>query len=733
MARTRTLFALFGLAALVAMALLPSASAFDDLFIDGCAGNGLSPAPNPGPVVAGSTNACEAWYQTFEEYTPSTDGGNSALDGLHNPAAYDNQNGPGNAASQAIPTDPNIPSDFVGLTDIEYKAASTDAPSWAYQHLTASTSDTSDPIYAVLNAQDYSSVTEYGADDVEPTNYMGAQQTGQTLSTPGNEIIAWYGYWQPQQGDGVFHEQGDCTPSWTFCAGTNFVWRGSNTGEGTTGENLVGYLWNIPGGEAAGGGNNVPVVGGLPAADVVDVENNLCPDATQNAFSCGSGASYVGTVAVGEGMAGNCNKWQSYDANCISPEPSVPFLDQSNGTGTTGSQDSWNTGGGWFSTSPEDSLIIGKYTISVFGPASSQDPTSPYIMKVKSDGSTQGFFRDMNYYQAIAPGLGATYLSTMHVPRDEIANLGAGQTPVPIPAPVIDAVNNASDVAHYTCPTNSVTNPVNGQNGPCARDDRQSVAQDNAAHVTPSGASGMPYISVDLTGYVPSYAYPYDQSFENYYCGTTLGGAAGNNCIPSPPVGVFGYLANVGYPVEGLSTSFEPSALFLTGQETGFVWTDVNGDGFIGEPDSFTVQEYRAGVFNTANVGPTDCKGTNDCVTGYADQLGDVTVTPVGGWPAGSFFVEHSTDPTNAQPFQFGNTNTYSYLTPLNGNTPAVLTVSSTFCGADAGTCPTQDGILVPTGTATGLTSSINGHITWTEGTQTYDFNQGTVSTTQSV
>ncbi|MHB8586269.1 MAG: hypothetical protein ACYDDF_10610 [Thermoplasmatota archaeon] len=568
---------------------------------------------------------CEGWYATFEvEVTNPTQ---------HDPSAYNDANGPKGQETQAIPPDPVIPSRFVGLPDILVKPAAQDAPAWVQSHLPTNT-------YAVLDAQEYGSLTVVGDDEpATPYGYLGAEALHQTWTEPSNMFLAFYGYWHPIVGDNVIHDE-ECGQPY-FCSPTDeFVYRGDNTGEA-----VQGLAWNFPGGYSVYFG--------------------------QGAF-------------VGTGLAGNCKLYAQYDQGCISPSPAFNWWDTTNAS-QNGNYQAWQAGGGWSGYTPEDSLVVSRYIVSVFGPTNLAE-LSNYTYQIDAPASTPGFFRDMDWYQALAPAsVQELYLSTMHRVRDT-----EQETQIPnvltTPPIVNQTEQQAFDTEAYTCPTSPA--------GVCARDVRQIVAKENQPKAVPPGAESAPYITATFNTVAPYPFYTPDSTWDQYWCAQTGMSPCLLNSIPYE--GLQG-VASVGNPYLGNGqTTFAASAPMIYAETTAWAWYDADGDGYIGHPDNYTVQQYNAGMFATANTGT----GDNDIVRGLANQFNGVAASPSSaGWPPGSFLVRNFEFPLHGAPL--GDPGQGNYLTPLSGTSPAKL--RSGACAEGATTCGTIDALIIPSGTAEGL------------------------------
>ncbi|MHB8586995.1 MAG: hypothetical protein ACYDDF_14290 [Thermoplasmatota archaeon] len=625
---------------------------------------------NPDAAWQAAGVNCPAWYGQFKVELNNTS--------VHNPQAYDDANGPAPyELVRPIPADPAIPSRFVGLSDILLKDPAQDAPIGVQQAL-AATAPTSAPIHAVLDAQMYGTVQAYLDNDFEPTAYFGAQSVGHTITMPDYTIVAWYGFWQENNGDNSIEDQ-SCTQPY-FCGPQDeFVWRGSNTNE-----SMEGMLWDYP----APYNPNVPGVVGVGIAPGEDIEAG--------------------------GMAGNCQAYAQYDADCFAPGPVSTYWDQSNWT--TGQQ-SWPVSGGGAALAPEESLLVNHYMITVFGPLTLGE-NSNYSYQVDAPASTPGFFRAMDWYQALAPGsVASLYSSSLFPVRDAVNNVTLPT--LPIPTTVTDTEQNASDDAFNTCP--SQASP--GQASVCARDTRQIVALANQASVSPAGSLGAPFLSANLQIAVPDFTYlptGNGQPFSTYWCAQV---GQPSNCMSNvPPAGTIGYLFGVGAPLGAAGksngeTSYMPGT-FLVGATQAFVWDDNNHDGYIGSPDQHTIDQYLAGNYPTANV------GGGDSILGVAPQIQTLTVTPLGGgWPAGSFLVYNAANPYDSGPLGPPD---HQYFTPLAGTTPVTLPMDPTTCQGAATGCVTRDGLFIPEGTLTGLAGDVHGTVGWVETTgtvsQSYSF-----------
>ncbi|MHB8586996.1 MAG: hypothetical protein ACYDDF_14295 [Thermoplasmatota archaeon] len=654
---------------------------------------------NPDVLWQTAQQNCPGWYSQFKVIVTDTS--------THNPLAYNDANGPApDELVRSIPADPAIPSRFVGLPDVLVKDASADAPPSVYKALTAS-EPTSAPIHAVLDAQLISTTAGYADNDFNPAAYFGARGLQQTMTYPAYVMFAWYGYWQENSEDNAIDDQ-SCTQPY-FCGPQDeFVWRGLNTNE-----SVEGLKWDFPGSWLQGG-NPLPT--------------------------------------VGAGYAGNCQAYAQYDQDCYAPGPVSGYWDQSNWT--TGQQ-SWPDAGGYPTIAPEQTLVASHYVITVFGPQSLQE-TSNYSYTVDAPATTPGFFRAMDWFQALAPAaVSSLYVSTVHnVHNTSVTSfIPPGLIPT-IPPFITSNISSAENSTNFvfqnasyaeedalrTCPSQTPTQPESI----CARDVRQSVAQANQANVSPPGATDAPYIGGSFQIAVPGFTYlptGNGQPFSAYWCGQV---GQPSSCMQViPETGVIGYAAGIGYPLGSClvpacigpalvnqgngETTYMPPGFVIIGATQAWAWDDVNHDGYIGSPDEHTIQQYLAGNYATANI------GGGDLLTGVAPQLPGVTVSPgAGGWPSGSYYVTNAENPYASSPLGPGPS---TYLTPLSGQ-GSVFLRTDPLCSGGATGCATEDGLFIPEGTLAGLTGEIVGTISWTEttsnGQQSYSFHQD-VKWTQSV
>ncbi|MHB8586073.1 MAG: hypothetical protein ACYDDF_09620 [Thermoplasmatota archaeon] len=715
----------------------------------------------PDAVTTTALPNCVSYYATFEVNLPGTNGA-----GSHNPAAVDNTPNPRNDETQGLPADPEIPSQFVGLTQIQVKPAVDgsvpgDAPAnvQAWPGFGANT-------FAVFDQQEITQLQQIeGPGAIAPVSYMGAETVGHSWTSPSNNFIAYYGYWNDVNGNGVIDQSTDgpaqCGQP-QFCnAQDEFVWRGQNTGE-----NLVGYQWVFPTSTPEGGPNTgydglSDFCGGIEGPFVC-------------IFSPQDGPMEVGQVVIGAGLAGNCAKWQQYSADCVSPVPEGQWVDFSNYTNRPGQVWAMGSNGcagelvfcgaSYSEVTPEETLLISRYVVSVVGPTNLVNPTSPTIITVNADPSTKGFFRDTDWFQALAPSaVSNLYTMEMRTVRDNVSsalNITAPQLPpiqnpvTPIVNPIVDPIinpliqnmidpqvnntqsaeNNATDTEAYAC----LPSPLG-----CTKDIRQQIAMGNNGNiVTPGGAPkshANPYISGSF--YADS-TIPSPPGTDWYYwacsqaggdpttCGTVQG-LSGNLQNSGTEVALFGgTIGTHGHTITG----FIPQTMWIGASEDAWLWYDNNGDGYIGAPDNYTIAHYNNGTFYTANTGccgeTNDGKNGNgynpnvDTITGYLPDTLGVTVTPSNGqaWPPGSFLAYYDiTAPADTPPIGPAE-GSGGHLTPLTGTTPVFLRsyaqVVSSFCGSGPTQgCNSADGLIIPTGTALGLHGSMTVPISWTEGT----------------
>ncbi|MHB8585084.1 MAG: hypothetical protein ACYDDF_04525 [Thermoplasmatota archaeon] len=690
------------------------------------------------PDAVLNTVGCQSWYNTFEVMLndPST----------HNPQAYNEANGPAGKESQSIPADPAIPSGFVGQSDIQVKSY-TDAPTYVQSQFGVDAST-----HAIMGAMEAGDLGQRRA--TVPYAYLGAEVQGHTWTTPSQSFYAYYGYWRNIQQDNVIHDEA-CNNTPGFCSPTDeFIWRGNNTGE----TNLVGVQWIFPTGTQEGD-ENLFTLG----------DSAFCPTSGASGAvmgvvtgiitgPCSDGPTQFGAeVVIGAGLAGNCAKWGSYSADCANPAWTGLYNDRTNYSGTTAQ--AWIGGGtgvsGWSTISPEESLVINRYVINEFGPKSLVTATSPYGFDINAPETTPGFFRDMNWYQSVAPSsVDTLYASAMSAVKTNAAPV-INATEVPLPQitalnPVTNAVNNASDVASYSC--------IPSQVGACKYDTRQETAVANrpAVQTLTAGApatTGNPFIDASFITDSPLYALTPTAGFYEYQCPALTGGAVSagtcDTVFGNTHTGTWrnGYGLRLGSVDNGALLTFSPlnsfdptngyvpSATLIEGSMDAFVWYDNNGDGFMGAPDNTTVQGYKSGAFYTANVlcpdGPGNCGRTtnqgpatanngNDSIDGMADGARGVSVVPANGgtWPPGSMLV-HNAGTNPGGPWDegpLGDPSHGSLLTPLAGNSAVYLPADPTECKpGQASGCITSDALLIPGGTAFGLTGTMTAHFDWEE------------------
>ncbi|MHB8586068.1 MAG: hypothetical protein ACYDDF_09595 [Thermoplasmatota archaeon] len=662
---------------------------------------------------------CQQWNYSFEV--------NPNNPSQHNPLAYNDAAGPAGQEEQNIPPETYIPSEFVGLPQLLVKPAldsgsvKGDAPSWV-QKWTGFNSNT----HAVL---DQTVLTESEGHSV-PIGYLGAQTLGHSWTTPAAEVFAFYGFWNDLNGNGIIDSPSCNNPSFCNPAQDEFVWRGSNTGE-----SLNAYMWVFP--------TNAKY--GAPAALYVG-------DGGATGGLGGDGPSYVGLVAVGAGMAGDCQRYAQYDKDCTSPAPSGLWSDRSNVSNSAqewvgGGSGIFITGSGFPEVTPEETLLIDRYVVSVFGPSNLTTPTDPYVFSPNADqasGGTgpMGYFRDSDWFQALAPSaVSNLYGTEMRFVRDQSQNVLSTPLPPPVVS-VLSAVNNATSATNSASDTVSYGCNVPGAVKACNRDVRQILATNNNANVQTQTAGApksqaRPFIEARFDSEVPTAANTPPRAFYNYECYTQANLPAGTcDATTAVPGGVYGQ--------NGVSGPFQAGGAYLTGfvgptlyiraSMDAWIWYD-NGDGFIGAPDNYTIAQYNSGNFSSANTdcmtvegGQTSCGAIapsgpgNDTVVGLTPELvgQGTTVTPVGGnWPPGSFEVYYMDDnPYCTQPVGPGPSQCAS-LVPLTGDTAAFLEADtgSSFCptGATSG-CPSENGLLLPEGDALGLHGVYQASLSWNEG-----------------
>ncbi|MHB8586069.1 MAG: hypothetical protein ACYDDF_09600 [Thermoplasmatota archaeon] len=660
---------------------------------------------------------CQQWYSTFEVVLPGNSI-NGAGPYTHDPLSYQQSNGPAGYEDQSIPASPDIPARFVGLPDIQIKPAINttngpgDAPYWvqSWPGMDAST-------WAILGVQAYSTFTIAGnSEPLTPYGYLGAETLGHTWTTPGNEFYAYYGYWRDLNHDNVIQNENCNGPG--FCSQTDeFIFAGVNTYNNA--QAVTGIQWVFPTGtqQGAEGTASLGDSGFLGCGPLI---------------GCSSTSTDVANVVVGSGLAGDCRQYQTYDADCISPAPEGTFNDAS--ANQSSNQEGWWGGGvqggsGWSNVMPEESLLISRYVVNVFGPTGLNEPGNAYGYEVDAGASTQGFFRDMNWYQAVAPSaVSNLYMSEMRSVRDNVGgqlytventSVGVPANPVtpvvlglyqsnvePSVNSTVDSYNNASDTANYGClPSSPVTS--------CQRDIRQLTAVWNAENATAIETpyplpQHRPLIGGSFDATVTSAAQPPPEEWFQYYCSQASVDCSFTGGLPvgvggQQPTGFSGFGRN-GDPITG----FVPSATFIGGSMTMYTWQDTNGDGYIGAPDNYTIDHYLSGAFYTANVGTS-----NDTITGLTQFAQGITVTPNGAWPPGTFLDSNA----DGIPYDTAASGQGNTLTPLSGTGSVTLRPDTGYCGGGAASCPTQDVLLIPTGDALGLHGHMATTLKWEEGT----------------
>lgn len=737
---TKRFVAILGLIVLCLTAIVPTVQAWDY-----CSWG------DPTQTVDTVTNAalsCQQTYYLFEE-NPAT--------GVHDAAAWNDVPNPAADESAAIPDTGFIPAIFTGHSQLIAKDAQSDAPASVWAGLTSSPGyNPSLSTYAVLDAYDVGSLTAY-ADEPDPgqatgpATYLAAETAGHPITQPtGDMWLAWYGFFQPNGNDFISMPTPDTAAGGCgangFCAGSNFAFRGH-----ATGELMQGLQWDFPGGDTANPG---------PGAIVGD---SLCLQMTQAITgSCSDGASEVGFANIGAGLAGNCQRWSPANNNpygddqCVGPTPSGTWTDYSS-AGDGGNSQSWTTGGGWETESPEESLIMDHYVVNIFGPSSLSD-ASPTQYPVNLENPTpQGYFRDTNYYQAIAPGVQDLYLNTLHPVRDMVDTALATPCPGAEVCAAINAAASGNQLVSSGCPTDKQSTAP----AVCQADVRQDTAAANLNAVTPAGATYMPYVSGVFAVDVPlnTYAGFEDPAFASYWCGQISSATCYSTLTGLGAAGVFGWgaggVGTVGGPLgsdvcivavgcEGgrptALTTFMPPGYTIVPEMQAWAWSDVDQDGFIGNyptsPTQSEIDNYNAGLVPSANdFTATNQGGTSDILLPLAHQLPGVYASPgAAGWPPGSFKVNWAWDIYASQTAN-PTSNYKPYLQPLSGSQTVFLNKDRVYClNAQATRCPTEDALIIPTGTALGLTGAIPAQLSWTEtgGTTTFSFSEN-ATWTQSV
>ncbi|MHB8586076.1 MAG: hypothetical protein ACYDDF_09635 [Thermoplasmatota archaeon] len=693
---------------------------------------------------------CQAWYSTFRVYLPGNNAGAAA--GSFDPTAYNDVSGPAGQEEAVLPSSPDIPYQFVGLDNVLVKPALDnqvsgqpgDAPSWVQAW-----PGFDDNTWAVF---DQKQVSDFGTGTggVLPYGYLASPVIGQSWTTPGQQFIAYYGFFRDVNHDNVINADPTAATSCatpTFCSASDeFVWRGANDGEGTgTNYQLVGFQYVFPT-NTQEGGPNVVYTGDRQVA---------CAGSASLVFNCGPSSAWqdgpiiVGGVVLGAGLAGDCAKWAAEDTNCVSPAPEGVWADGTNDSKRPGQV--WDmgagpngqtilTGSGGSTVTPEESLLISRYVVSVVGPHDLLLPTDPTGFSVNANPSTTGFFRAINWFQQLAPSsVGSLYTSSMHNARNTaIGTMDMTPSSDPVPAlidPIITPVTQpAEDTQSYGCvPETAATH--------CTVDTRQNVALANHAQVVPTnggpGTSANPLAYAFFYSDAPVMSAP-GKSWYAYWCAqanvdpgtcaTVVGTAPGG----SPSIEDPNYYAFYGETQQNGQhiTGYTPSNYYVGVMETALLWYDNSQDGFIGQPDNYTIQQYNAGNFWTANTG---CCGeandgtsapidpTIDTISGLDNELRGATVTPQGTWPPGTFEALYDNSlPVNGNGLGPG---TGAQLIPLTGSTPvflrSALAAGNNFCQEHEtdNSCPSADGLIIPTGTALGLHGSMPVTLTWSEGT----------------
>jgi hypothetical protein len=530
-----------------------------------------------------------------------------------------------------------------------------------------------------------------------PAQYLVGQETGAPMTVTPESTFVWYGYFKDTTGDNVIRDTQCAGNDWNFCPpettpqdGTlidEFIWRGNNTGE----DQLGGFGWNFPG----------------------SYDQGVQPGNVYTNPTGGNGP--VSPVDFGSGLAGDCRLYGSYDTDCVSPAPSWALDDQTNATGGNGQR--WAVSGGWAATPITDALITNHVEVDSIGNVSAMRTSDLTLWKIGAPASTPGFFLTYNWYQSVTnDAITPLYTTAAHAVRDNYNFLNYN-----VVNPTRQGLASVTDNTEL-CPTQPVA--------ACFKDVRQTIAANNLPAVTPTSPRSpeMPYMSTYLQSEVPADAITPGSDFASYWCLRAGVDAATCQTVKNEWVGgggVYGFVTGLGYPLRGNGeSSGMPPTLELWGIFNGYVWTDVNGDGFIGNPDAYEISQYEAGNFATANVAHTT--STPDIVAGAAlayvttGNKGLLVSPPSSGWPTGSF------EDQNGDGFLFygaplGDPSEGNHLLPLTGTTPAFLRVvpDSYLCGgANPTRCISKDGLIVPTGSELGLTGDAGSvTMTWTDPT----------------